>query len=106
MPEEVSKCRRTLRQKISVENGTLEKDKKANETKQNINKKVNNNNGGQANKTKTMNVCGRYVNHTCWRGKNCTLKHPVMCDSDVYRKACGKSPGRPCVNSIIPKFAM
>ena len=38
-PEEVSKCRKTLRQKISAEKETLEKEKKSNENKQNINKK-------------------------------------------------------------------
>ena len=73
-PEEVNKCRKTLRQKIWVEKGRLE------------------NNGKQANKTKTMNVCGRYVNHTCWRGKNCTLEHPVLCDSDVHKRYCRETP--------------
>ena len=75
-----------------AEKDTLKKEKKSNETKQNINKEVNNNNGGQANETKTMNVCGRYVNYTCWRGRNCTLEHPVICDSDVYRRPCRETP--------------
>ena len=72
----------------------LRKGKEANEIKQNINKKVNNDNGGQANnhRPKTINVCGRYVNHKCWKGEDCTLEHPVMCDSDVYRKVCGRIP--------------
>ena len=60
-PEEVSKCRKTLRQKISVEKGLFEKEKKANEIKQNNIKKVNNDNGGQANnhRPRIKNVCGR-----------------------------------------------
>ena len=101
-PEEVSKCRKTLRQKISVMKETLEKEKKSNETEQNGNKNVNNNNGGQANATETRNVCGRYVNYTCWRGINCTLEHPVICEADIYIEY---PVGRPRVISITHKFA-
>ena len=71
---------------------TIEKKKKSNETEQNGNKKVNNNNGGQANATETRNVCGRYVNYTCWRGINCTLEHPVICEADIYKIPCRKTP--------------
>ena len=102
MPEEVSKCRKTLRQKISVVKENLEKEKKTNETKQTINKKVNNKNGGQANKTKTRNVCGKYVNYTCWKGRSCTLEHPVICEADIYIEY---PVGRPRVTSITHKFA-
>ena len=48
----------------------------------------NNNNGEQAYKTRTMNVCGRHVNHTCWRGRDCTLEHPAMREADVYQLFC------------------
>merc|ERR1712105_551435 len=40
-PEEVSKCRMTLRQKISAEKEALEKKKKSIEINQNIKKKAN-----------------------------------------------------------------
>ena len=93
-PEEVSKCRKTLRQKISAEKETLEKKKKSIEIDQNIKKK--------ANETKAMNVCGRYVNYTCWRGGNCTLEHPVICEADIYIEY---PVGRPRVTSITHKFA-
>ena len=93
-PEEVSKCRKTLRQKISVEKGLFEKEKKANEIKQNNIKKVNNKNGGQTNnhRPRIKNICGRWVNHKCWKGEDCTFEHPVMCDSDVNRTICGRIP--------------
>merc|ERR1711913_33121 len=67
---------------------TFEKEKKSNEARQDINRNINNNDGEQAYKTKTMNVCGRYVNHTCWRGRDCTLEHPAMCEADVYHLFC------------------
>ena len=41
---------------------------------------------------RTKNVCGRWVNHKCWRGEECTFEHPVMCDSDVNRTDCGRIP--------------
>jgi len=85
-PEEVNKCRKTLRQKISAEKEkeALEKKKKSNETDQNIKKK--------ANETRTINVCGRHVNHTCWRGEDCTLEHPKICEADVYEIPCKEKP--------------
>merc|ERR1711913_231267 len=67
---------------------TFEKEKKSNEARQDINRNINNNDGEQAYKTKTMNVCGRYFNHTCWRGRDCTLEHPAMCEADVYHLFC------------------
>ena len=44
MPAEVTKCRRALRQRITLEKGLIEKDKKANETEQDKMKKNNNDN--------------------------------------------------------------
>merc|ERR1712179_275200 len=43
-PEEVSKCRKTLRQRVSVEKLKFEKEKKAKEIKQDNIKKINNDN--------------------------------------------------------------
>ena len=93
-PEEVFKCRKTLQQKISVEKGIFEKEKKAKEIKQDNIKKINNDNRKQtgSHKPGTNNVCGRWVNHKCWKGENCTFEHPVMCDSDVNRKICKRNP--------------
>ena len=47
MPEEVIKCKKTLRQRISVEKGLFEKDKKGNGIKQDNTKKINNDNRKQ-----------------------------------------------------------
>merc|ERR1712121_14375 len=47
-PKEVNKCRERLRQKISAEKDSLEKEKKSNDKKQIINKKVSDDNVGQA----------------------------------------------------------
>ena len=80
---------------------TPRKGKKANGTKQNINKKVNNNNGGQANKTKTMNVWGRYVKQTCWRDKNCT----TSTQSCAIRTYIEDTVGRHRVTSITHRSA-
>ena len=57
-PEEVNKCRKTLRQKISAEKGLFDKDKKANEITQNNIKKINNDNRKQTSnhKPRTDNV--------------------------------------------------
>ena len=93
-PEEVIKCRKTLRQKISVEKGIFEKNKKANEIKQDNIKKIDNDNRKQTgnHRPRSDNICGRWVNYKCWKGENCTFKHPVMCDSDVNRTYYTKIP--------------
>ena len=93
-PEEVIKCRKTLRQRISVEKGLFEKDKKAKETKQdNIIKKNNDNRKQTSNhKPRTDNVCWRWINYKCWKGEDCTFEHPNICDSDVNRKLCRRNP--------------
>ena len=43
-PAEVTKCKKTLQQRITLEKGLIEKDKKANETEQDKIKKNNNDN--------------------------------------------------------------
>ena len=92
-PEEVSKCRKALKQKVSEMKEAIEKKKKSNETEQNGNKKVGDNNGGQANATD--DVCWRYINYRCWRGENCIFKHPILCESDIHKTYCG-SKTDPC----------
>ena len=39
---------------------------------------------------KKADVCGRWVNYNCWKGRDCTFMHPILCESDVYRTACRK----------------
>ena len=91
-PAEVIKCRRTLRQRISLEKGLIEKDKKANETEQDKIKKNNNDNKKQISNHKPMTdrVCWKWINFKCWKGEDCTFEHPSICDADIYRKHCKK----------------
>ena len=46
-------------------------------------------------KPKIKDVCGKWINHKCWKGENCTLEHPIMCESDVHLTKCG-SKENPC----------
>ena len=93
MPDEVVKCRKTLRQRINIEKGLFEKDRKTNESKQDNTKKINNDNRKQTSnhKPRTDNVCGRWINHKSWKGGDCTFEHPIMCDSDVNRTVCRRN---------------
>ena len=96
-PDEVANCRKTLRQKIGIEKALFEKDRKTKESKQDSVKQINNNNRKQIinHKPRNDNVCGRWINRKCQKGEDCTLKHPIMCYSDVYRTFCG-SREKPC----------
>jgi len=64
-PAEVTNCRRKLRQKIALEKGIIEKDKKVNEKEQDKIKKYNKDN----NKFKADRVCYKWINLKCWKGK-------------------------------------
>jgi len=77
-PAEVTKCRWTLRQRITLEKGLIEKDKKANEKEQNKIKKYINDNKKQISNHKPMTdgVCWKWINFKCWKGGDCTFEHP------------------------------
>ena len=93
-PEEVIKCRKTLRQKIRAEKELLDKDRKANKVKQSNTKNINNDNRKQTNnrKPRTDNICGRWINYICREGRDCPFEHPTICESDVNRTVCRKDP--------------
>merc|ERR1711874_900914 len=90
-PDEVSNCRKTLGQILSTEKALYEKNRKTKESKQDSIKQINNNNRKQIinHKSRNDNVCGRWINHKFWKGGDCTFKHPIMCESDVYMTASG-----------------
>ena len=93
MPAEFTKCKRALRQRITLEKGLIEKDKKANETEQNKIKKNNDHKKQISNhKPMTDQVCWKWINFKCWKGEDCTFEHPVICDSDVNRTYCRRTP--------------
>ena len=96
-PDEVSNCRKKLRQIISTEKALYDKNRKIKEKKQASIKQMNNNNRKQItnHKSRNDNVCGRWINRKCRKGEDCTFEHPIMCESDIYRKACG-SEENPC----------
>jgi len=79
-PDEVSNCRKTLRQIISTEKALYEKNRKTKESKQDSTKQINNNNRKQIinHKSRNDNVCGRWINHKCWKDEDCTFKHPII----------------------------
>ena len=94
-PDEVNKCRERLRQKISAEMDSLEKEKekekKSNDKKQFINKKVNNT---KRDDTKRDDICWKHINYRCYRGVDCPFKHPNLCESRVDGTPCGTGKER------------
>ena len=72
----------------------MKKNRKTKKSKQDSIKQINNNNRKQIinHKSRNDNVCGRWINHKCWKGEDCTFEHPIMCESDVYLTACEENP--------------
>ena len=86
--------------KASVEPDTkrYEKNRKTRESRQDSISQINSNNRKQKinHKPRIENVCGKWINYKCWKGEDCTLEHPVMCESDVNLTKCG-SKENPCI---------
>ena len=43
-------------------------------------------------KLKTDDVCRKWINYRCWKGRDCTFKHPILCESDIERTDYRKDP--------------